>query len=156
MARIIKRYDNRKLYDAENRSYVSLTDIAVLVRDGETVEVVDNSTGKDLTAQILTQIILEEGKQGRELIPKDLLHTLLRRGEDALDAGLDQLRSGVGAIVHSSLTRVHDILGQPAAADIEALRTQLRALEAVLSRLSSSLEGTAESGPAGEDIEQTK
>ena len=65
MARRIKRYDNRKLYDTETSEYVSLSDIADLVRGGETVEVVDNVTGPDITDQTLTQIILEEGKSGR-------------------------------------------------------------------------------------------
>ena len=87
MARRIKRYENRKLYDTETSEYVSLSDIADLVRSGETVEVVDNATGGDITAQTLTQIILEEGKNGRATISSDLLHALLRRSEEVLDSG---------------------------------------------------------------------
>ena len=68
MARLIKRYENRKLYDTEASAYVSLADVAALVRRGETVEVIDKATGKDLTAQILTQMILEEGKPGQSAI----------------------------------------------------------------------------------------
>lgn len=139
MARQITRYENRKLYDTTGKTYVSLTDIAALVRAGETVEIIDRRSGKDLTAQILTQVILEEGKRGTALIPSDLLHTLLRRGERALDTGLEQVRSGVGSLVHSSLNRVQDLLGHPAVEDLAALRAQLSSLERILDRLTDTL-----------------
>jgi polyhydroxyalkanoate synthesis repressor PhaR len=103
MARRIKRYDNRKLYDTETSEYVSLSDIADLVRGGETVEVVDNVTRQDITAQTLTQIILEEGKSGQDVIPSDLLHTLLRRSGEVLDSGLGQIRTTVDDLMQSSL-----------------------------------------------------
>jgi polyhydroxyalkanoate synthesis repressor PhaR len=103
MPRRIKRYDNRKLYDTEASEYVSLDDVAELVRSGETVEVVDNATGEDLTAQTLTQIILEEGKDGRQVIPSDLLHQLLRRSGKMFDTGIDQIRSTVDDLMQSSL-----------------------------------------------------
>ena len=110
MARRIKRYTNRKLYDTESSEYVSLNDIAEMVRRGETVEVVDNTTGEDLTAQTLTQIILEEGKDGREVIPSDLLHQLLRRSGEVVDSGIDQIRSTVDDLVRSSLGRLKQLV----------------------------------------------
>ena len=88
MARLIKRYGNRKLYDTEASAYVSLADIAALVRRGETVEVVDKATGKDLTAQILTQVILEEGKRGNNAISTEMLHDLVRRSNAMIDSGI--------------------------------------------------------------------
>lgn len=69
MPRVIKRYPNRKLYDADARAYVSLEEIAALVRDGETVQVLDHATGDDITAQTLTQVILDEGRRGTSLLP---------------------------------------------------------------------------------------
>ncbi|PSR04763.1 MAG: hypothetical protein BRD54_01240 [Bacteroidetes bacterium SW_8_64_56] len=135
MARRIKRYDNRKLYDTETSEYVSLSDIADLVRGGETVEVVDNATGQDITAQTLTQIILEEGKSGQEIIPSDLLHTLLRRSGEVLDSGLGQIRTTVDDLMQSSLGRLSQLVQSPRKQEIDELRQQLRRLEHRLSVL---------------------
>lgn len=140
MARRIKRYNNRKLYDTESSEYVSLSDIATLVRDGETVKVVDNTTGEDLTAQTLTQIILEEGKDGRNVIPSDLLHKLLRRSEEMFDTGIDQIRSTVDDVMQSSLGRLKRLVQSPRAQELAELRSQLRQLEHQLSLLLEDLD----------------
>jgi polyhydroxyalkanoate synthesis repressor PhaR len=141
MARRIKRYSNRKLYDTEASEYVSLGDIAELVRSGETVKVVDNATDEDLTAQTLTQIILEEGKDGRHLIPSDLLHQLLRRSGQMFDTGIDQIRSTVDDLMQSSLGRLQQLVQSPRAQELDELRTQLRQLEHRLSILLDDLNG---------------
>lgn len=140
MARRIKRYDNRKLYDTESSEYVSLSDIADLVRGGETVKVIDNNTEEDLTAQTLTQIILEEGKQGRQVIPSDLLHELLRRSEKMVDVGVDQVRSTVDDLVQTSLGQLKRLVQSPQAQELDELRTQLRDLEDRLSILLENLD----------------
>lgn len=141
MARLIKRYENRKLYDTEASAYVSQGDIARLVREGETVKIVDNVTGEDLTAQILTQIILEEGKKGDSLFPSELLHDLLRRGGEAVGSGLEQVRHGVGDLVQHSLTRLNRLLRSSRKDDeLEELRAQLLHLEAQLTRVLEELE----------------
>lgn len=140
MARRIKRYDNRKLYDTEASAYVSLDDIAELVRRGETVEVVDNATGKDLTAQTLTQIILEEGKSGRHVIPSDLLHQLLRRSGEVFDTGMEQIRSTVDDLMKGSLERLKTLMQSPRAQELDELRTQLRRLERRLTVLLEDLD----------------
>ena len=140
MARIIKRYGNRKLYDTEASAYVSLEEIAQLVRRGETVQVLDNDTEKDLTAQTLTQIILEEGKRGKSLLPTDLLHDLVRRSNEAIDARVEQLKHGVDDLVQHSLQRVGQFLHTPKASDLEQLREQLRKLEHQLSQVLDDVE----------------
>jgi len=148
MARHIKRYDNRKLYDTEASEYVSLDDIAEMVRDGTTVRVVDDATGEDRTAQTLTQIILEEGKNGRQVIPSDLLHQLLRRGGKALDLGLDQLRTTVDGLVQNSVDRLKDLVQSPRADEIDDLHSQLRELEKRLSGLLDTLNEQNIDGPS--------
>jgi len=140
MARRIKRYNNRKLYDTEASEYVSLGDIAELVRSGETVEVVDNATDEDLTAQTLTQVILEEGKDGRNLIPSDLLHQLLRRSGEMFDTSIGQIRSTVDDLMQSSLGRLQRLVQSPHAQELDELRTQLRELEHRLSILLDDLD----------------
>ncbi|WP_103030171.1 polyhydroxyalkanoate synthesis regulator DNA-binding domain-containing protein [Salinibacter altiplanensis] len=140
MARRIKRYDNRKLYDTKASEYVSLSDIAALVRRGHTIEVVDKTTGEDLTAHTLTQIILEEEKNGSPVLSSDLLHTLLRRSGEALDTGLDQLRATVDGLVESSLGPLTQLLQGPRRQEFDHLRRQLRDLERRLSVLLDDLD----------------
>lgn len=149
MARRIKRYDNRKLYDTESSEYVSLSDIAQLVRSGETVEVIDNATGEDRTAQTLTQIILEEGKNGHDLLPSELLHTLLRRSGEMVDTGIGQIRSTVDELMESSLGRLKTLVQSQRAQELDELRSELRTLEVRLSALIDSVKEKQPSTSAG-------
>ena len=135
MARLIKRYENRKLYDTEASAYVSLADIAALVRRGETVEVVDKATGKDLTAQILTQIILEEGKRGNSAISTEMLHDLVRRSNAMIDSSIEQIKHSVDDLVQSSIGRVNKLFQSAKPTDLVQLRDQLGHLESLLSRV---------------------
>lgn len=91
MARIIKRYGNRKLYDTEASRYVTLERIAQLVREGHDVRVLDNETGEDLTAVVFAQIIFEEQKKPRPLVALPVLRWLIQQGGEALQ----ELRSSV-------------------------------------------------------------
>ncbi|MFC1654215.1 polyhydroxyalkanoate synthesis regulator DNA-binding domain-containing protein [Myxococcota bacterium] len=77
-ARIIKRYTNRKLYDTEESRYVTLEEIAGLVKAGEEVQIVDNRTGKDLTEVTLAQILYEEQKKQTTRMPLNLLKEIIR------------------------------------------------------------------------------
>src|SRR6476660_5628501 len=61
--RVIKRYSNRKLYDTKDSRYVTLLQIAEMVRGGEEVQIIDNNTKEDLTEVTLAKIIYEEQKQ---------------------------------------------------------------------------------------------
>ncbi|MBF0104125.1 MAG: polyhydroxyalkanoate synthesis regulator DNA-binding domain-containing protein [Deltaproteobacteria bacterium] len=81
---IIKRYQNRKLYDTQNSTYVTLDDIGVMVRDGHDVRIIDNKTKSDLTSVTLTQIIFEEEKKTKSLLPLNVLKSIIRNGGDAI------------------------------------------------------------------------
>lgn len=135
MPRLIKRYENRKLYDTEASTYVSLSDVAALVRSGVTVRIEDNATERDLTAQTLMQIMIEEGKQGKRLLPSDLLHDVLRQSSQALDSGFEQMKHSMDEFIHSSMTQLSRLVQSPKARELEALRQQLRQLETQLADL---------------------
>lgn len=81
---IIKKYANRRLYDTEQRAFVSLGQIAQLIREGRDVQVRDEKTGEDVTAFVLTQIILEEARKKSLLLPVSLLSLLIRSGTAVL------------------------------------------------------------------------
>jgi polyhydroxyalkanoate synthesis repressor PhaR len=81
---VIKRYPNRKLYDTEAKRYITLNEIAALIRAGQEVAVMDHATDEDLTAVVLTQIIFEQEKQQKGFLPKSVLTNLVRAGGDTL------------------------------------------------------------------------
>jgi polyhydroxyalkanoate synthesis repressor PhaR len=82
---IIKRYPNRKLYDTEAKQYITLDGIADLIRQGAEVQIIDHTTGEDLTAVTLTQIIFEQEKKQSGFLPKSILTGLVRAGGDTLN-----------------------------------------------------------------------
>lgn len=96
--RLIKRYPNRKLYDTAASTYVTLEDIAGMIRQGEEdVRVVDNRTHEDLTSITLTQIIFEEEKKKKSLLPLATLKEIIQaKGEKIVDL----VSSGVSSFTH--------------------------------------------------------
>ncbi len=74
---VIKKYANRRLYDTSTSRYINLEDIAALVRNGKDVQVVDASTGEDLTRVTLTQIIVEDARGQPAGLPLELLRQLI-------------------------------------------------------------------------------
>jgi polyhydroxyalkanoate synthesis repressor PhaR len=74
---IIKKYENRRLYDTTGSRYVNLDEVAQMVRDGTEVQVVDAGTGEDITRLILTQIIMEEAKGRDSAFPLDMLRQMV-------------------------------------------------------------------------------
>src|ERR1700729_595505 len=75
---VVKKYANRRLYNTESSSYITLDNLADMVRKGRDFVVYDAKTGEDITRSVLTQIIVEEeGKQGQNLLPTAFLRKLI-------------------------------------------------------------------------------
>lgn len=74
---IIKKYANRRLYNTRSSSYITLDDLARMVRTGVEFQVLDAKTGSDITHAILTQIIMEEEASGEHLLPISFLRELI-------------------------------------------------------------------------------
>ena len=75
---LIKRYASRRLYNTETSDYVTLEDIAVVIRSGREVQIVDLKSGDDLTRQYLLQIIAEHESRGENMLPINVLNDLVR------------------------------------------------------------------------------
>jgi polyhydroxyalkanoate synthesis repressor PhaR len=133
VARLIKRYDNRKLYDTEEKRYVRLAEIAALVRTGHEVQVIDNASGEDLTAQTLTKIIVEGEGGERPLPPAELLHQVLRWGAQSAESGWSQLQRGITAAVERALERKGPL--RELREEIARLTRRLEELEASVSEM---------------------
>ena len=81
----IKKYANRRLYNTGTSTYVTLEDLATMVKNGEDFVVFDAKTGEDITRSVLTQIIVEqEGKEGQNLLPVTFLRQLIRFYGDSM------------------------------------------------------------------------
>ncbi|MCC6213366.1 MAG: polyhydroxyalkanoate synthesis regulator DNA-binding domain-containing protein [Polyangiaceae bacterium] len=107
--RVIKRYSNRKLYDTRDSRYVTLLQIAEMVRSGEEVEIIDNATKEDKTDVTLALIISEELKAKPRGIPLPTLKALIRhRGEKLLT----QLREGpIGRLMPREAAEAAEVAG---------------------------------------------
>ena len=110
---IIKRYQNRKLYDTAASRYVTLEDIAQMVKRGEEVRILDNRTKKDLTAVTLAQILYEEEKSERSLLPLATLKKIVQnRGEVLIDAvakGKAAIEKGIQTATESVTEKAGEI-----------------------------------------------
>jgi polyhydroxyalkanoate synthesis repressor PhaR len=83
---VIKKYANRRLYNTQTSSYVTLDHLAAMVKEGTEFEVQDARTGDDITRSVLTQIIFEEEAKGQSLLPIKFLRQLIRFYGDSLQA----------------------------------------------------------------------
>jgi polyhydroxyalkanoate synthesis repressor PhaR len=109
--KVIKRYANRKLYDTERSCYVTLDEIAHMIKEGDEVRVIDNKSKDDLTAVTLAQIIVEEEKKVAKM-PLKLLRSIIQSGNEAVtdfyqkrvadpvQALRDDVQTRVGALFH--------------------------------------------------------
>lgn len=95
--RIIKKYPNRRLYDTEQSRYITLVDLQKLVVGGEEFQVIDANSSKDLTRNILLQIISEEESGGKPMFTTEILLKIIRfYGDSVQDALTDYLEQSLG------------------------------------------------------------
>ncbi len=80
---VIKKYENRRLYDTHSSRYVNLDGVAELVRGGRDIQVVDSKTGEDVTRHVLTQIIVDGAKDPEHGPPLEFLRDLVRARDQA-------------------------------------------------------------------------
>jgi polyhydroxyalkanoate synthesis repressor PhaR len=109
-AKIIKRYQNRKLYDTDASCYVTLDEIAEMIQQGEEVSVVDNRNQKDITAATLTQIIFEKQKRSDTPIPIATLRHIIQQGDGSFTSFLSKGGDGNQLDVIRALeTQIRDL-----------------------------------------------
>ena len=136
--KIIKRYQNRKLYDTQDSCYVILEDIRDMIKQGEDIQVIDNATKEDLTSVTLAQIILEEEKKNQSLLPTGMLKHIIASGGEAIRGLLQRsLESGAkefGAVKEfvdkQIMPTVESVQQIPTvASEIRSLKTKIEQLE---------------------------
>jgi polyhydroxyalkanoate synthesis repressor PhaR len=95
---LIKRYENRKLYNTHAKRYITLNGIAALIKQGEEIIVIDNSTGEETTAVLLSQIIFEQQKKQSGFLPLVVLSSLVRVGGTTIGAIRQNLLNSLGLL----------------------------------------------------------
>lgn len=134
----IKRYQNRKLYDTQDSCYVTLEDIRDMIKQGDDVQIIDNATKEDLTSVTLAQIILEEERKQRGLLPLNIFKQIIQSGGEAvkefvqrsLESGMDEfkkVRTFVDKQIKPTIESVQSI--PTVAQEIRSLKAKIESLE---------------------------
>lgn len=79
--KVIKRYQNRKLYDTHQSCYVTLEEISQMIKNGDDLRVIDNKTKNDITQATLTQLLYETERKAHAPVPVELLKEIIRKGD---------------------------------------------------------------------------
>jgi polyhydroxyalkanoate synthesis repressor PhaR len=162
----IKKYANRRLYDTESSTYITLDRLAQMVREGREFEVVDAKSGEDITRQVLTQIIVDEEARGTTMLPINFLKQLIGLYGNSmqnfvpqyLEAAMDAFQRNQSAVkdafsgnVFADLAKRNMAMFEDAAqafsgkskseakspgSDVDQLKAELAALQAKVDRLS--------------------
>lgn len=159
--RIIKKYPNRRLYDTEISSYVTLEDVRQLIVDGESFEVRDARSGKDLTRAVLLQILAENEDIGQPIFTTQLLTTVIRFYGDSLQGIIgnylersiqtfseqqQQLRGTIGNLVGQN---PWTLLNQLTERNMEIWKGLQQGIKSGLSAVAEAPDAAAEETPAG-------
>lgn len=115
--KIIKRYQNRKLYDTHESSYVTLDEIAKMIKAGEDLRVIDNKTKNDITASTLTQLLYESEKKSKTQPSVELLKEIIRHGDGSF-SGFIQAKLGSEVARFESTPKVSATLATSSAASL--------------------------------------
>jgi len=162
----IKKYANRRLYDTESSTYITLDRLAQMVREGREFEVIDAKSGDDITRQVLTQIIVDEEARGSTMLPINFLKQLIGLYGNSmqsfvpqyLEAAMDSFQRNQNAVrdaftgnVFADLTKRNMAMFEDAsrafsakskpeekrsASEVDELRSALADLQAKVDRLS--------------------
>lgn len=150
---VIKKYANRRLYNTERSTYVTLDHLAQMVRDGEDFVVNDARTGEDITRSVLAQIIFDEEAKGQNMLPTNFLRQIIRLYGDTLqgfvpgylDASMDVFSRNQEAMREQVRTVFE---ANPALANFETLaRTNMEWFENAM-RMFAPFAAGAEAGKA--------
>ena len=137
--KIIKRYQNRKLYDTSDSCYVTLEDISEMIKAGDDVQVIDNTTKEDLTSVTLAQIIFEEQKRKTNVLPLGTFRQIIQGGGEALrelvTSGAKEFGRVKEFVDDKVIPAVNNIGEIPVVRDeIQELKNRVAALEAKLGK----------------------
>jgi polyhydroxyalkanoate synthesis repressor PhaR len=159
--KVIKRYTNRKLYDTVESRYVTLDEIAVMIKAGAEVKIIDNRTKEDLTSVTLAQIIFEEEKKTSKM-SLETLRDLIRHGGEVAQRLVEgtqaELRGRVEAVRAAAEQRVQSILKssqQTSDRAKELVQTSQEAVAALQKRVDERIRAAVEGMSSVPDVRRS-
>jgi polyhydroxyalkanoate synthesis repressor PhaR len=114
----IKKYANRRLYDTESSTYITLDRLALMIREGREFEVVDAKTGEDITRHVLTQIIVDEEARGSTMLPVNFLRQLIGLYGNSMQGMVPQYLEDAMDSFQRNQNAMRDALGGNVLADL--------------------------------------
>ena len=114
---IIKKYANRRLYDTESSTYITLERLAEMVRQKRDFKVVDAKSGEDITRGVLTQIIMDEESRGATMLPVNFLRQLIAMYGDQMQAVVPQYLEASLDALHRNQSQIRDTMAGALAAN---------------------------------------
>jgi polyhydroxyalkanoate synthesis repressor PhaR len=148
----IKKYANRRLYDTESSTYITLDRLAQMVREGREFEVVDAKSGENITRQVLTQIIVDEEARGSTMLPINFLKQLIGLYGNSMQNFVPQYLEAAMDAFQRNQSAVRDAFGGNVLADIAKRNV------AMFEEAAQALAGKPkkDAGPNSSDMDQLK
>ena len=143
MQRLIRRYENRKLYDTEQKAYVSLGDLAGFIREGDEIQVIESPSGNDVTARTLTNIIIEAERSGEVPLSSSFLHDVIRWSGKVVTMTVEQVEQQFDRLAKASVERLKPV--RDAREEMQELMKRIESLEAAIEQLGGNSESLKKS-----------
>ena len=140
--RLIKKYANRRLYDASQSRHITLDDIRLLIVKGEKIKVVEDKTGTDITRHILLQVIAEQEQFGRPILSTTVLESIIRFYGNAMQGFLASfLEKSVETFLHQQENLQQQISKIVSSTPIATMADLTRSNLEALSKMQESMLG---------------
>lgn len=152
---IIKKYANRRLYNTQSSSYITLEDLAQMTRDGVDFQVLDAKTGNDITHAILTQIIMEEESHGEQMLPVSFLRQIISMYGNSMQAMMPHYLEASMENFQANQAKLQEAFKSSMGADAltKMAQTNMAMFEAAASAfMPKSVEEPAAQGDDGDDL----
>ena len=150
----IKKYANRRLYDTESSTYITLDRLAGLVREGREFEVVDAKTGEDITRQVLTQIIVDEEARGSTMLPVNFLKQIIGLYGNSMQGMVPEYLEAAMDAFQRNQSALRDTFGSNMFADIA--KRNMAMFEDASRAFTGKVKGEAENGGRDRDVDQLR
>jgi len=151
----IKKYANRRLYDTESSTYITLDRLAQMVREGREFEVVDAKTGDDITRQVLTQIIVdEEARGGTTMLPINFLKQLIGLYGNSMQNFVPSYLEAAMDAFQRNQSAVKDAFSGNVFADLA--KRNMAIFEDASRAFTGKGKGKPEANPSNSDVDQLK
>jgi len=151
----IKKYANRRLYDTESSTYITLDRLAQMVREGREFEVVDAKTGDDITRQVLTQIIVdEEARGGTTMLPINFLKQLIGLYGNSMQNFVPSYLEAAMDAFQRNQSAVKDAFSGNVFADLA--KRNMAIFEDASRAFTGKGKGKPEAKPSSSDVDQLK